>query len=299
LGARDVLLGLRIFASFFRANQCSFWCPPLRILCVFVLALQSGDCAFILGGYQKKKPTQHAYCLYTSVNGRDRRKTHKKERKKESVYDYYSSVSDCPSIKKSRNARPAHRHNIIHIKKPTPTPQARRKTQILLTTEVSLKTRLHHHTTMASKFPKSGSSNPSPKSFRRMGSLGERARNFFSKYKKKNTSSSGHDSIEEETDPQHHHKHHHDNDVEEVVIVGAGIVGLVLALSLHTHAGITPKVYEQAQDFHDDVGAGMGMYPNGLRVIRDISPDLLKDVQEAGYPYLYRRWEVRICFAKD
>jgi hypothetical protein len=138
---------------------------------------------------------------------------------------------------------------------------------------------------MPSKSPKSNNINSNnPKSFRRMGSLGERARNFFSKYKKKNTF--GEDSIEEE-------KHLHEHDVEDVVIVGAGIVGLVLALSLHTHAGITPKVYEQAPSFHDDVGAGMGMYPNGLRVIRDISPDLLKDVQDAGYPYLYRRWEVR------
>ena len=42
----------------------------------------------------------------------------------------------------------------------------------------------------------------------------------------------------------------------EVVIVGAGIVGLVLALALHKHLGIKPELYEQAQAFHDDVGAG-------------------------------------------
>ena len=32
-------------------------------------------------------------------------------------------------------------------------------------------------------------------------------------------------------------------------------------------------------------------YPNGLRVLRDISPNLLRAVREAGYPYEYRRWE--------
>ncbi len=32
------------------------------------------------------------------------------------------------------------------------------------------------------------------------------------------------------------------------------------------------------------------MYPNGLRVIRDISPQLLERIRAAGYPYLYRRW---------
>lgn len=79
----------------------------------------------------------------------------------------------------------------------------------------------------------------------------------------------------------------------EIVIVGAGIVGLVLALALQKHLGIKPEIYEQARAFHDDVGAGMGMYPNGLRVIRDIDPKLLEKVSDAGYPYMFRRWEVR------
>jgi hypothetical protein len=78
-----------------------------------------------------------------------------------------------------------------------------------------------------------------------------------------------------------------------VVIVGAGIVGLVLALALHKHVGIKAELYEKALAFHDDVGAGMGMYPNGLRVIRDIDPELLAKIQSAGYPYLMRRLEVR------
>jgi hypothetical protein len=37
----------------------------------------------------------------------------------------------------------------------------------------------------------------------------------------------------------------------------------------------------------------MGLYPNGLRVIRDISPTILKQIQDAGCPYQYRRWMVR------
>lgn len=85
----------------------------------------------------------------------------------------------------------------------------------------------------------------------------------------------------------------------EIVIVGAGIVGLVLALALNKHLGIQAEVYEQAQAFHDDVGAGMGMYPNGLRVIRDVDPELLDQIKSVGHPYVYRRWEVRdllLCF---
>ncbi len=84
-----------------------------------------------------------------------------------------------------------------------------------------------------------------------------------------------------------------DKDVSQITIVGAGIVGLVLALAIDKHCGIKVDLFEQASAFHDDVGAGMGMYPNGLRVIRDISPQLLKHIQEAGYAYLLRRYEVR------
>ena len=86
-----------------------------------------------------------------------------------------------------------------------------------------------------------------------------------------------------------------DNEVEhaDVIICGAGIIGLVLALALQKHVGITAELYEKVSEFHDDVGAGMGMYPNGLRVIRDISPKLLETLRAHGYPYLFRRWEVR------
>ena len=76
-----------------------------------------------------------------------------------------------------------------------------------------------------------------------------------------------------------------------ILIAGAGIVGLVLALALKEHLGITAELYEQAAHFQEDVGAGMGMYPNGLRVIRDISPTLLKTIRESGCPFGVRRWE--------
>jgi len=75
-----------------------------------------------------------------------------------------------------------------------------------------------------------------------------------------------------------------------IAIVGGGIAGLVLALSLHKNIGVVPTVYEQSKTFTDGVGGAIGMYPNGLRVIRDISPDLLATIRSAGYPYLYRRW---------
>lgn len=81
------------------------------------------------------------------------------------------------------------------------------------------------------------------------------------------------------------------SDDEQIVIAGGGLVGLVLALALHKHVGVTPVIYEKVPSFQSDVGAGMGFYANGLRVIRDTSPALLDQIREAGYPYLYRRWE--------
>lgn len=77
----------------------------------------------------------------------------------------------------------------------------------------------------------------------------------------------------------------------QILIAGGGIVGLVMALALKKHAGLTAQVYEQAPSFDRDVGAGMGLYANGLRVLRDINPAIVEDCQKAGYPYLYRRWE--------
>lgn len=52
-------------------------------------------------------------------------------------------------------------------------------------------------------------------------------------------------------------QYQHDDDDKEpamVVIAGAGIVGLVLALALQKHVAITAEVYEKVAAFHDDVG---------------------------------------------
>lgn len=76
-----------------------------------------------------------------------------------------------------------------------------------------------------------------------------------------------------------------------IAIAGAGIVGLVLALALEKEISVKAELYEQASGFAEDVGAGMGMYPNGLKVLRDIDPKLFADVERLGHPYLYRRWE--------
>eukprot|EP00980_Cylindrotheca_fusiformis_P016845 scaffold5085_cov115-Cylindrotheca_fusiformis.AAC.10 len=91
----------------------------------------------------------------------------------------------------------------------------------------------------------------------------------------------------------HNNNNNNENNGEptQCLIAGGGIVGLVLALALHKHLGITPEIYEKAHGFADDVGAAMGMYANGLRVLRDIDPSLMRAVKAQGCPYVYRRWE--------
>ena len=94
---------------------------------------------------------------------------------------------------------------------------------------------------------------------------------------------------------------------QEVVIAGGGIGGLILALCLDaqynhspstsTATTITPEtsenklleihVYESASEFSPGAGGAIGLYANGLRVLRDLSnqhpllTSLLDDVRTA------------------
>lgn len=80
-----------------------------------------------------------------------------------------------------------------------------------------------------------------------------------------------------------------------VAIAGGGIVGLTLALALRrkllkSDDKVRIDIYEKAADTATAAGAGMSMYPNGLRVLRDIDAALLVDVQGVGVPYQTRAW---------
>ncbi len=53
-----------------------------------------------------------------------------------------------------------------------------------------------------------------------------------------------------------------------VAIVGGGIAGLATALALRQR-GVAATVYERAPELHE-VGAGISLWPNGTRVLRDL-----------------------------
>lgn len=93
-----------------------------------------------------------------------------------------------------------------------------------------------------------------------------------------------------------------------IVIIGGGIGGLVLALCLdqvYNHptndgSSNSPRlpihVYESTAAFTANAGGAIGLYSNGLRVLRHLSqthpkiPYVLQNVRSAGCDYLYRRW---------
>ena len=76
---------------------------------------------------------------------------------------------------------------------------------------------------------------------------------------------------------------------DSVVIVGGGVIGLFLALSLKEQVGIDPVVYEEKEDNSANLDSGLIMYPNGLRVLRDFNMDLLLQIREAGHVFVMER----------
>lgn len=75
--------------------------------------------------------------------------------------------------------------------------------------------------------------------------------------------------------PQHHQTDPH------CIVSGGGVAGLLLALAL-ANLGLKVSVYEQAPEYGEGVGGAIGLYANGLRIVRDISPALLKKLRNFG-----------------
>ncbi|MEM7112587.1 MAG: FAD-dependent monooxygenase [Chloroflexota bacterium] len=68
----------------------------------------------------------------------------------------------------------------------------------------------------------------------------------------------------------------------EAIIVGAGVGGLTTAIALQ-NIGIQTKVYEKAKALRP-VGAGLTLYPNGLKSLEAIQPGLANQLVALGTP---------------
>ena len=68
--------------------------------------------------------------------------------------------------------------------------------------------------------------------------------------------------------------------IEKVVIIGAGLGGLAVAIALR-QLGYDVQVYEKAQDFRP-VGGGFGLLPNGLNFLDAIEPGIVETIKDLG-----------------
>lgn len=79
-------------------------------------------------------------------------------------------------------------------------------------------------------------------------------------------------------------------DTPRIAIVGAGIAGLTVAVSLR-HAGIPCEVFEQAS-FFADAGAGIQISPNGARILHRLGlADTLQKRSSQAWAIETRRWQ--------
>jgi salicylate hydroxylase len=77
----------------------------------------------------------------------------------------------------------------------------------------------------------------------------------------------------------------------KIIIVGAGVAGMVFALAMAEQTGIKCYIYEGAPAFSEGAGGAIGLYPNGEKVIRDLcGMSLLRKILLVAKPYHVRRW---------
>ncbi|KAJ4266177.1 hypothetical protein NW762_004158 [Fusarium torreyae] len=81
----------------------------------------------------------------------------------------------------------------------------------------------------------------------------------------------------------------------EVAIAGGGIAGLITAIALLKHPGVSVQVYERAPEFKE-IGASIALGPNGLRTLERLGVENalaegFAQRQKSDYPMIYRHWK--------
>ncbi|KAF5013773.1 hypothetical protein FDECE_245 [Fusarium decemcellulare] len=89
----------------------------------------------------------------------------------------------------------------------------------------------------------------------------------------------------------------------EVAIAGGGIAGLITAISLLKHPGVSVQVYERAPEFKE-IGASIALGPNGLRSLEKLGVEnaLVPEAsqrQKSDNPMVYRHWKTGEVIDRD
>lgn len=89
----------------------------------------------------------------------------------------------------------------------------------------------------------------------------------------------------------------------QVAVVGGGIAGLSVAISLLQHPGVNVQIYERTKVFRE-IGASISLGPNGLRTLEKLGVENAIDGsvcsrQISDYPMIYRHWRTGEVIARD
>lgn len=89
----------------------------------------------------------------------------------------------------------------------------------------------------------------------------------------------------------------------QVAVVGGGIAGLSVAISLLQHPGVNVQIYERTKVFRE-IGASISLGPNGLRTLEKLGVENALDGsvcsrQISDYPMIYRHWRTGEVMARD
>jgi salicylate hydroxylase len=79
----------------------------------------------------------------------------------------------------------------------------------------------------------------------------------------------------------------------QIVIVGAGVAGCIMARRLSLLDGVEVTCLERvARDDHSEAGTGLNVGPNAVKALSLVDPDLAQRVNDASF--MWRRWRISL-----
>lgn len=94
-----------------------------------------------------------------------------------------------------------------------------------------------------------------------------------------------------------------ESDKLRILVVGAGVAGLAVAIALKKHEGVDVQIYERATQLQE-IGASIALGPNGMRTLEKLGvlealDDEVAFRKSSGYPIIYRHWKTNEVVSVD